>query len=62
MEFANINDPCRLPKTKINASCALRSETFRSWILYFPPGEHRHAFHISPETFSRAQGKASVRG
>jgi hypothetical protein len=38
-------------------------DTFRSWILYFRPGEHTDMhYHMSPETFLVLQGKASVKG
>ena len=64
MEFANINDTMRLAKDQDKRFIPLfGSETFRSWILYFRPGEHTDMhFHISPETFLVLQGKASVKG
>ncbi len=64
MEFANINDTMRTAKEQDKRFMPLfGSETFRSWILYFRPGEHTDMhFHMSPETFLVLQGKASVKG
>ena len=64
MEFANINDTMRTAKDEEKRFIPLfGSETFRSWILYFRPGEHTDMhFHMSPETFLVLEGKASVRG
>ena len=64
MEFANINDTMRTAKDEEKRFIPLfGSETFRSWILYFRPGEHTDMhFHMSPETFLVLMGKASVRG
>ena len=64
MEFANINDTMRTAKDENKRFIPLfGSETFRSWILYFRPGEHTDMhFHMSPETFLVLQGKASVKG
>jgi mannose-6-phosphate isomerase-like protein (cupin superfamily) len=64
MEFANINDTMRTAKDQDKRFMPLfGSETFRSWILYFRPGEHTDMhFHMSPETFLVLQGKASVKG
>ena len=64
MEFANINDTMRTAKDQEKRFMPLfGSETFRSWILYFRPGEHTDMhFHMSPETFLVLQGKASVKG
>ena len=64
MEFANINDRMRLANAENKRFVPLfGSETFRSWILYFRPGEHTDMhYHLSPETFLVLQGKASVKG
>ena len=64
MEFANINDTMRTAKDEDKRFMPLfGSETFRSWILYFRPGEHTDMhFHMSPETFLVLEGKASVKG
>ncbi|HWP60310.1 MAG TPA: cupin domain-containing protein [Candidatus Acidoferrales bacterium] len=38
-------------------------ESFRSWMLYFEPGEGTDMhYHLAPETFLVLEGKASVRG
>jgi mannose-6-phosphate isomerase-like protein (cupin superfamily) len=64
MEFANINETMRTAQDQDKRFIPLfGSETFRSWILYFRPGEHTDMhFHMSPETFLVLQGKASVKG
>ena len=64
MEFANINDTMRTAKDENKRFVPLfGTETFRSWILYFRPGEHTDMhFHLSPETFLVLEGKASVKG
>ena len=64
MEFANINDTMRTAKDQDKRFIPLfGSETFRSWMLYFRPGEHTDMhFHMSPETFLVLEGKASVKG
>ena len=64
MEFANINDTMRTAKDEEKRFIPLfGSETFRSWILYFRPGEHTDMhYHLSPETFLVLEGKASVKG
>jgi mannose-6-phosphate isomerase-like protein (cupin superfamily) len=55
---------CASPKKRTRGLCrSFGSETFRSWILYFRPGEHTDMhYHMSPETFLVLQGKASVKG
>ena len=64
MEFANINDTMRTAKDEDKRFVPLfGSDTFRSWILYFQPGDHTDMhYHLSPETFLVLQGKASVKG
>ena len=64
MEFANINDTMQAAKDGTKRFVPLfGSDTFRSWILYFRPGEHTDMhYHLSPETFLVLQGKASVKG
>ncbi|HEY2987417.1 MAG TPA: cupin domain-containing protein [Candidatus Binatia bacterium] len=47
-------------KRKINL---FGTENFRSWILYFVPGDGTDMhYHASPETFLVVEGKASVKG
>lgn len=64
MEFANIHDTMRTAQNENKRFMPLfGSDTFRSWILYFRPGEHTDMhYHQSPETFLVLQGKASVKG
>jgi mannose-6-phosphate isomerase-like protein (cupin superfamily) len=39
------------------------TENFRSWVLYFGPGDGTDMhYHASPETFLVIEGKASVKG
>jgi mannose-6-phosphate isomerase-like protein (cupin superfamily) len=39
------------------------TDNFRSWILYFVPGDGTDMhYHASPETFLVIEGKASVKG
>jgi mannose-6-phosphate isomerase-like protein (cupin superfamily) len=63
MEFANINDTMRTAKEQDKRFVPLfGADNFRSWILYFRPGEHTDMhYHMSPETFLVLQGKASVK-
>jgi mannose-6-phosphate isomerase-like protein (cupin superfamily) len=64
MEFADINDSMRKANDENKRFMPLfGAEDFRSWILYFRPGEHTDMhYHLSPETFLVLQGKASVKG
>jgi mannose-6-phosphate isomerase-like protein (cupin superfamily) len=64
MEFANLNDTITMAKNDEKRFVPLfGNEQFRSWILYFRPGEHTDMhYHLSPETFLVLQGKASVKG
>jgi mannose-6-phosphate isomerase-like protein (cupin superfamily) len=64
MEFANINATKRKANDEDKRFVPLfGNETFRSWILYFRPGEHTDMhYHLSPETFIVIEGKASVKG
>jgi mannose-6-phosphate isomerase-like protein (cupin superfamily) len=64
MEFANINATMRTAKEENKRFVPLfGTDSFRSWILYFLPGDHTDMhYHMSPETFLVLQGKASVKG
>jgi mannose-6-phosphate isomerase-like protein (cupin superfamily) len=64
MEFANINDTMRAAEDEKKRFVPLfGADSFRSWILYFQPGDHTDMhYHMSPETFLVLQGKASVKG
>jgi mannose-6-phosphate isomerase-like protein (cupin superfamily) len=64
MDFVNINETMEQAKSEKKRFVPLfSSDTFRSWILYFQPGDHTDMhYHLSPETFLVLQGKASVKG
>ena len=64
MEFANLNDTMNMAKNDNKRFVPLfGNEVFRSWIIYFRPGEQTDMhYHMSPETFLVLQGKASVKG
>jgi mannose-6-phosphate isomerase-like protein (cupin superfamily) len=64
MEFISLNrkmvEAQEENKRKLNL---FGTETFRSWILYFMPGDGTDMhYHASPETFLVLEGKASVKG
>jgi mannose-6-phosphate isomerase-like protein (cupin superfamily) len=63
MEFANINETMRMANDENKRFVPLfGNDNFRSWILYFQPGDHTDMhYHLSPETFLVLQGKASVK-
>jgi mannose-6-phosphate isomerase-like protein (cupin superfamily) len=64
MEFADIADTMRIADAENKRFVPLFSDdNFRSWILYFRPGEHTDMhYHLSPETFLVLQGQASIKG
>ena len=64
MEFANIEENMRTAKDENKRFMPLfGTDTFRSWMLYFRPGEHTDMhYHLSPETFLVLSGTASVKG
>lgn len=64
MELANIEATKRQANAENKRFVPLfGNETFRSWILYFRPGEQTDMhYHLSPETFIVLEGKASVKG
>ena len=64
MEFISLNrkmvEAKEEKKRKLNL---FGSDNFRSWILYFMPGDGTDMhYHASPETFLVLEGKASVKG
>jgi len=64
MEFISLNrkmvEAKEENKRKLNL---FGSDNFRSWILYFMPGDGTDMhYHASPETFLVLEGKASVKG
>jgi mannose-6-phosphate isomerase-like protein (cupin superfamily) len=64
MVFADINQTMRMAEDQSKRFVPLFGvDNFRSWILYFQPGDHTDMhYHLSPETFLVLQGKASVKG
>ena len=63
MDFINLNqkiDAAR--KEKIRNSHFFGTDNFRSWMLYFEPGDGTPMhFHQNPETFLVIEGKCSVK-
>jgi mannose-6-phosphate isomerase-like protein (cupin superfamily) len=64
MDFANINDRIDTAKNENKRFVPLfGNDSFRSWMLYFRPGEHTDMhYHMSPETFLVLEGQATVKG
>jgi len=64
MEFVSLNRKMAEAKEENKRKLNLfGSENFRSWILYFLPGDGTDMhYHASPETFLVLEGKASVKG
>ena len=60
MEFANINDTMRTAKDEDKRFMPLfGTDTFRSWILYFRPGEHTDMHYpFVAGNLSRARGQS----
>lgn len=64
MDFTTLGDKIREAqrekKSKVNL---FGTDNFRSWILYFQPGEGTDMhYHMSPETFMVIEGRAMVKG
>ncbi len=64
MDFINLNQKMteaeKEKKRKLNL---FGTDSFRSWMLYFQPGDGTDMhYHASPETFLVIEGKASVKG
>lgn len=64
MDFINLNQKMteaeKEKKRKLNL---FGTDSFRSWMLYFQPGDGTDMhYHTSPETFLVIEGKASVKG
>jgi mannose-6-phosphate isomerase-like protein (cupin superfamily) len=64
MEFVDLNRKATEAKTEKQRKLNLfGTDNFRSWILYFVPGDGTDMhYHASPETFLVIEGKASVKG
>jgi mannose-6-phosphate isomerase-like protein (cupin superfamily) len=64
MEFVDLSRKAAEAKTEKQRKLNLfGTDNFRSWILYFVPGDGTDMhYHASPETFLVIEGKASVKG
>ena len=63
MDFINLNQKIDAARSdKIRNSHFFGTENFRSWMLYFEPGDGTPMhFHQNPETFLVIEGKCSVK-
>jgi mannose-6-phosphate isomerase-like protein (cupin superfamily) len=63
MEFINLKQKIgEARENKIRNSHFFGTENFRSWMLYFDPGDGTPMhFHQNPETFLVVQGQCSVK-
>ena len=64
MDFVNLNEKMTVAeKEKKNKVNLFGTDNFRSWILYFNPGDGTYMhYHMSPETFLVVEGRALVKG
>ena len=64
MDFVSLNQKIEeAGKEKIRNMHLFEAENFRSWMLYFEPGDGTPMhYHQSPETFLVIDGKCSVKG
>ena len=64
MEFVSLDEKTvEADKGKKRKIDLFGTENFRSWMLYFTPGDGTDMhYHASPETFLVIEGKASVKG
>ena len=64
MEFIDLNRKMTEAENEKQRKIDLfGTENFRSWVLYFVPGDGTDMhYHASPETFLVIEGKASVKG
>lgn len=64
MDFISLNNKVKEAENEKKRKIDLfGADNFRSWILYFQPGDGTDMhYHVSPETFLVLQGKASVKG
>ena len=64
MEFVSLDKKqTEAEKEKKRKIDLFGTENFRSWMLYFTPGDGTDMhYHASPETFLVIEGKASVKG
>jgi mannose-6-phosphate isomerase-like protein (cupin superfamily) len=63
MDFINLNQKIgEAREQKIRNSHFFGTDNFRSWMLYFEPGDHTPMhYHQSPETFLVIEGKCSIK-
>jgi mannose-6-phosphate isomerase-like protein (cupin superfamily) len=60
MEFVNLRERI---KEKKRMNRLFGTEQFRSWMLYFEPGDGTDMhYHVSPETFLVLEGRGTVKG
>jgi len=64
MEFVNLKQKIgEAHAQKIRNSHFFGTANFRSWMLYFEPGDGTDMhYHVSPESFLVLEGKGSVKG
>jgi mannose-6-phosphate isomerase-like protein (cupin superfamily) len=64
MEFVSLNQKMdEAGKQNIRNTHLFEAEHFRSWMLYFEPGDATPMhYHQSPETFLVIDGKCAVKG
>jgi mannose-6-phosphate isomerase-like protein (cupin superfamily) len=64
MDFVSLDQKIgEAGKDKIRNMHLFGTENFRSWMLYFEPGDGTPMhFHQSPETFLVIDGKCSIKG
>jgi mannose-6-phosphate isomerase-like protein (cupin superfamily) len=64
MEFVSLSQKIdEAGKEKIRNTHLFEGDNFRSWMLYFEPGDGTSMhYHQSPETFLVIEGKASIKG
>ena len=64
MEFVSLSQKIdEAGKEKIRNTHLFEAANFRSWMLYFQPGDGTPMhYHQSPETFLVLDGKASIKG
>jgi mannose-6-phosphate isomerase-like protein (cupin superfamily) len=64
MEFVSLNQKIdEAGKEKIRNTHLFEAGNFRSWMLYFEPGDSTPMhYHQSPETFLVIEGKCTIKG
>jgi mannose-6-phosphate isomerase-like protein (cupin superfamily) len=63
MDFVNLNQKiAEAREQKIRNTHFFETDNFRSWMLYFEPGDGTPMhYHQNPETFLVIQGKCSIK-